>query len=193
MPNRREILWFAITGATGSSLLMSNRRAEAQILEETSDILDGSIEFSPDFYRSSRRLSASLIDIRSTYNGPFGYENAEWANGAFDALRFAFDGFGENANGFELARSRYFDFINTEFGFFTARQMEQKLNEQRDAFSAWCEEIGIIPGSPLFLDLISSQALFTILYTQANQSEVSESDGLPFFDSVTWVWPFCGD
>ena len=191
---RREFITLGLFSLAFSQGSIYPSRASAQALPSFETILKG-LQVSFDDFQKLSSLSRALINLRYIYQGPNRYENAEWRVQALRAWDLAFA---------PPVRVSYFEFVqqsianlepfpSSDFGQSFVFEILERYEANQAEFANWCSDIGISPESDFFNDLIASQALFAMQYASRNQELVISEGGASFFDSVTWIWPFCGE
>lgn len=191
--NRRDLVASSFLSLVLGHMMISPKMANAQTLPTFDAILKG-LEISFEDFQRLSRLSRNLIELRFVYQGPNGYENLEWRIQALAAWESAFESrIGESIpEFFEQSVTMSDQILNSDFGQIFTSNLFVRFEENEPAFSNWCTSIGISTGSDLYNDLISSQALFAAQFLSQNQEIVFSGGGASFFDSFTWIWPFCG-
>lgn len=192
--NRRDVIASSIFSLVFGNILASPKPTAAQTLPKFDSILKG-IEISNEDFQRLSLLSRYLIDLRFVYQGPNGYESREWRTQALNAWDSTFTlPISESLPEFVAQSLTSFgEILNSDFGQVFTSNLFERYEQNEPAFANWCTSIGISPDSDLYNDLISSQALFAAQFMTRNQDVVFSGGGVSFFDSFTWIWPFCGE
>lgn len=184
--DRRTFLTAVLATQFLSPFLLT--RAHAQQVPNLSPVLSGDFAQDPALFARLRRLSASFIELRGLYQGPFGYEQDDWLAQAFDTWRLAY---GANFDeGFGVAARDVPDFLSRGLAQNVLADLEARLAANYGTFATWMSDLGIAPDGPLAQDFLLAQSAMAVLLA-AKTPEIQADESFASLDAFTWIFPIC--
>jgi hypothetical protein len=189
MLTRRHLLGTIALAATTVGATVAVGPTRAGSVPDLGPVFSGNFARDRALFLRLRGLSGTLIDLRTGYVGPFGYERGAWRRRAFDAWRQAY---GETPDaGFDAARQEVPPFLERADGRWFTDAASQTVERTAARFADWTTRIGIREDSRLYEDMILAQGAMALLLSMRTP-EARAARSLAVFDGLTWVWPFCG-
>lgn len=189
MLTRRHLLGTIALAVTTVGATVAVGPTRAGSVPDLGPVLSGNFARDRALFLRLRGLSGTLIDLRTGYIGPFGYERGAWRRRALDSWRQAY---GETPDaGFDAARREVPAFLERADGGWFADAASQTVERTAARFADWTTRIGIREDSRLYEDMILAQGAMALLLSMRTP-EARAARSLAVFDGLTWVWPFCG-
>jgi hypothetical protein len=189
MLTRRHLLGTIALAATTVGASVAVRPTSAGSIPDLEPVLSGRFAEDRALFLRMRGLSGTLIDLRTGYVGPFGYERGAWRRRALDAWRQAY---GQTPDeGFAAARREVPVFLSRADGRWFGDAAPETVERTANRFADWTTRIGIREDSRLYEDMILAQGAMALLLSMRTP-EARAARTLTVFDGLTWIWPFCG-
>lgn len=189
MLTRRHLLGTIALTVTTAGAMVAVGPTSARSIPDLGPVLSGDFARDQALFLRLRGLSGTLIDLRTGYVGPFGYERGAWRRRALDAWRLAY---GETPDaGFDAARREVPAYLSRSDGRWFGTAAPDTVERTAGDFADWTTRIGIREDSRLYEDMILAQGAMALLLSMRTP-EARAGRTLTVFDGLTWIWPFCG-